>query len=84
MALPSRDADALLPLRPVAFHVLLSLADGERHGYAIVQDIAERSSARRQLAPGTLSRTLRFMLDDGLIEESDRRPAPGLDAERRR
>lgn len=81
---PPRDPDALLPLRPVVFQVLLSLADGERHGYAIVQDIAERSSARMQLEPGNLYRTLRFMLDEGLTEESDRRPAPGLDDERRR
>jgi DNA-binding PadR family transcriptional regulator len=81
---PPRDPDALLPLRPVVFHVLLSLADGERHGYAIVQDIADRWSARMQLEPGNLYRTLRSMLDENLIEESGRRPAPGLDDERRR
>jgi DNA-binding PadR family transcriptional regulator len=80
----SRDPDVLLPLRPVVFQVLLSVADGERHGYAIVQDIAERSSARMQLEPGNLYRTLRFMLEEGLIEESDRRPAPEVDDERRR
>ena len=79
-----RDPNVLLPLRPVVFQVLLSLADGERHGYAIVQDIAERSSARMQLEPGNLYRTLRSMLEDGLIEESDRRPAPEVDDERRR
>jgi DNA-binding PadR family transcriptional regulator len=82
----ARDVDALLPLRPVAFQVLLSLADEERHGYAIVQDIAERESARIQLEPGNLYRTLKFMLDEGLIEESDRRPiaGKGKDDERRR
>ena len=80
----ARDADALLPLRPVVFQVLLSLLDGERHGYAIVQDIAERSAARLQLEPGNLYRTLRSMLDEQLIEESDRRPAPDRDDERRR
>lgn len=79
-----RDPDTLLPLKPVVFQVLLSLLDAERHGYAIVQDIAERSSARMQIEPGNLYRTLRYMLDEGLIEESDRRPAPGLDDERRR
>ena len=79
-----RDPDALLPLKPVVFQVLLSLIDGEQHGYAIVQDIAERSSARMEIEPGNLYRTLRYMLDEGLIEESDRRPAPGLDDERRR
>jgi DNA-binding PadR family transcriptional regulator len=79
-----RDIEELLPLRPVIFQVLLSLADEERHGYAIVQDIAERDSARIQLEPGNLYRTLKFMLDEGLIEESDRRPVVGRDDERRR
>ena len=80
----SRAAEELLPLRPVVFQVLLSLADSERHGYAIVQDIAERSAARVQLEPGNLYRHLKFMLDEGLIEESDRRPVAGKDDERRR
>jgi DNA-binding PadR family transcriptional regulator len=80
----SRAAEDLLPLKPVVFQVLLSLADGERHGYAIVQDIAERSAARLQVEPGNLYRHLKFMLDAGLIEESDRRPVPGKDDERRR
>jgi DNA-binding PadR family transcriptional regulator len=79
-----RAAQDLLPLRPVVFQVLLSLAEGERHGYAIVQDIADRSTARLQLEPGNLYRTLKYMLDEGLIEESDRRPVPGRDDERRR
>lgn len=80
----TRDAETLLPLKPVVFQVLLSLVDGERHGYGIVQDIADRSSARLQIEPGNLYRTLRFMLDEDLIEESDRRPPPGEDDERRR
>ncbi|HSK09771.1 MAG TPA: PadR family transcriptional regulator [Vicinamibacterales bacterium] len=79
-----RDPDSLLPLKPVVFQVLLSLVDGERHGYGIVQEIAERSSARMQIEPGNLYRTLRFMLDEGLIDPSDRRPPPGKDDERRR
>jgi len=78
------DPETLLPLKPVVFQVLLSLVDGERHGYGIVQQIAERSSARMQIEPGNLYRTLRFMLDEALIEESDRRPPPGEDDERRR
>jgi DNA-binding PadR family transcriptional regulator len=82
--LRSRTAQDLLPLRPVVFHVLLSLADSERHGYAIVQDIAERSAARIRLEPGNLYRHLKFMLDEGLIEESGRRPVAGRDDERRR
>ena len=79
-----REPDQLLPLRPVVFQVLLSLVEGERHGYAIVQDIAERSAARLQIEPGNLYRTLRFMLDEDLIEESERRPAAEQDDERRR
>jgi DNA-binding PadR family transcriptional regulator len=79
-----RAAEDLLPLRPVVLHVLLSLADGERHGYAIVQDIGERSSARLRLEPGNLYRHLKFMLDEGLIEESERRPVAGKEDERRR
>lgn len=80
----TREPDSLLPLKPVVFHVLLSLTGSERHGYAIVQDIAERSSARLQIEPGNLYRTLRDMLDGGLIEESDRRPTREADDERRR
>ena len=64
--------------------MLLSLSDGERHGYGIVQDIAARTAARLRLEPGNLYRSLKLMLDLGLIEESDRRPAPDLDDERRR
>ena len=79
-----RNPDQLLPLRPVVFQVLLSLVEGERHGYAIVQDIAERSAAHLQIEPGNLYRTLRFMLDEELIEESERRPAADHDDERRR
>jgi DNA-binding PadR family transcriptional regulator len=81
---PSLDVDRLLPLRPVAFQILLSLADTERHGYGITQDIAGRTSARMRLEPGNLYRSLKTMLDDGLIQESERRPAPDLDDERRR
>jgi DNA-binding PadR family transcriptional regulator len=73
-----------LPLKPVAFQILLSLADGERHGYGVTQDIASRTAARMRLEPGNLYRSLKAMLDDGLIEESERRPAPDLDDERRR
>ena len=84
MTLLSRAADELLPLRPVVFHVLLSLAEGERHGYAIVQDIVERSGGRTRLEPGNLYRHLKFMLDERLIEESERRPVADQDDERRR
>ena len=76
--------ESLLPLKPVVFQVLLSLTDGERHGYAIVQDISHRTAAAIRLEPGNLYRSLKWMLDRELIEESERRPAPDLDDERRR
>ncbi|MGE0462567.1 MAG: PadR family transcriptional regulator [Vicinamibacterales bacterium] len=82
---PSRHTvDCLLPLRPVVFQVLLSLLDAEMHGYALVQDIARRTAAGIELEPGNLYRHLKFMLDAGLIEESERRPVEGRDDERRR
>jgi len=80
----SLDIDRYLPLKPVAFQVLLSLSESERHGYGITQDIAARTSAKMRLEPGNLYRSLKTMLDDRLIEESERRPAPDLDDERRR
>ncbi|HEX5215787.1 MAG TPA: PadR family transcriptional regulator [Vicinamibacterales bacterium] len=80
----SPDVDQFLPLKPVAFQVLLCLAESERHGYGITQDIAARTSAKMRLEPGNLYRSLKTMLDDRLIEESERRPAPDLDDERRR
>lgn len=83
MTVTGRVIDDLLPLRPVVFQVLLSLAEGDRHGYAIVQDIAERS-AHVRIEPGNLYRHLKFMLDEALIEEIDRRPVAGKDDERRR
>ena len=85
--MPSReslDVDRYLPMKPVAFQVLLSLSESERHGYGITQDIAARTSAKMRLEPGNLYRSLKTMLDDRLIEESEKRPAPDLDDERRR
>ena len=76
--------DHFLPLRPVAYQVLLSLLDAELHGYALVQDIAKRTSAGVDLEPGNLYRHLKAMLDSGLIEESERRPVAGQNDERRR
>lgn len=71
-----------VPLKPFIFDILLSLADGERHGWALTQEIGRRTGDR--VDPGNLYRALRTMLDAGLIEESSRRPAPDLDDERRR
>jgi DNA-binding PadR family transcriptional regulator len=76
--------DNLLPLRPVEFHVLLVLADGERHGYGIVQDIADRTNGTVRLLPGNLYAVLRRLMESGLLSESSRRPAEDLDDQRRR
>jgi len=76
--------DALLPLRSNWFHVLLSLRDQEQHGYGIMQDVLERTEGKLRLWPTTLYGTLKRMIDEELIEESDERPAPELDDARRR
>ena len=73
-----------LPLSEVAFEIILALAGGERHGYAIMSDVAERTNGRVKLHPGTLYRALNRMLTGGLVEEIDERPVPELDDERRR
>jgi DNA-binding PadR family transcriptional regulator len=78
------DVQRHLPLKPLVFQILLSLADGERHGYAITQDITGRTHARMRIEPGNLYRSLKVLLDEGLIEDSERRPAADLDDERRR
>src|SRR4029078_10846244 len=80
----TRTPDSLLPLKPVVFQVLLSLVDGERHGYALVQDIAERTAAKIDLEPGNLYPFLKSMLEEGVSEESERRRAADRDDERRR
>src|SRR5262245_1874893 len=76
-----RRIEALLPLRPVEFHVLLSLADGERHGYGIMQDARERGQAAPDI--GTLYRALARMVDQGLIEAAESRLDPEAGDERR-
>ncbi len=78
------EAATLLPLPPITLHILLALADGDRHGYAIIQDVAERTGGKVRLGPGTLYRSVQRMLEQGLIVESDERPAPEFDDERRR
>ncbi len=74
----------MLPLTPAVFHVLLALVEGERHGYAIMQDVAESTRGRINMGPGTLYGTIKRLLEARLIEESDQRPDPELDDERRR
>ena len=80
----TRDPEALLPLTPAVFHILLALADGERHGYGIMQEVAARTDGKLRMGPGTLYGSIKRMLADGLIEESAARPDPMLDDERRR
>src|SRR6266576_2655957 len=76
-----RRIETLLPLRPVEFHILLSLAGGERHGYGIMQDARERGEAVPDV--GTLYRALARMVDQKLIEAADSRPDPESGDERR-
>lgn len=80
----NREPEALLPLTPAVFHILLALADSERHGYGIMQEIAARTNGGVRMGPGTLYGSIKRMLADGLIEASDERPDPALDDERRR
>jgi DNA-binding PadR family transcriptional regulator len=78
------EIEALLPLPPATFHILVALADRELHGYAIIQDIAARTQGAVRLGAGTLYRTIHRMLEQGLLLETQERPDPALDDERRR
>jgi len=79
----SSDVDALLPLPPATFHILVALADGERHGYAIMQEVAARTGGDLRLSPGTLYRSIQRMLEQGLLAELTGKPAKGDDERRR-
>jgi DNA-binding PadR family transcriptional regulator len=81
---PPPAPDALLPLPPSEFQILLALADGERHGYAIMQEVEQRTGGEVRLGPGTLYGSIKRMLAAQLIEESGRRPGAERDDERRR
>ena len=76
--------DSLLPLQPATFHILMALADDDRHGYAIIQEIAARTDGTLRMSAGTLYRSIQRMIEQGLIVEVHERPAPELDDERRR
>ena len=81
-SMSSRDQSAavdLTPLSPAVFHILLSLGEGERHGYAIKREISLRTGGRLKLGPGVLYGSINKMLELGLIEESADRPDPHLD-----
>ncbi len=78
------EVEALLPLPPATFHILLALCDDDRHGYAILQEVARRTGGELRLSAGTLYRSIQRMLEQGLLEERRERPAPEQDDERRR
>ena len=78
------DPGSRLPLSPTVFHILLSLGAGERHGYAIKREIGARTGGKLKLGPGVLYGSINKMLESGLIEETNERPDPHLDDERRR
>ena len=78
------EIDELLPLPTATFHILLAVAEEDRHGYAIIQDVAMRTGGELKLSAGTLYRSIQRMLEQGLIAETRDRPAPEEDDERRR
>lgn len=76
--------ESLLPLKPNWFHVMLSLAQEDQHGYGIMQDVLQRTGGKVRLWPATLYGTIKRLIDAELIEESPRRPDPAVDDPRRR
>ena len=86
MDAPKNDTppEDFLPLRPAVFLILLSLAEARRHGYALARAVEARSGGTVKLATGPLYRHLKRMLEAGLVEETDQRPSPDQDDERRR
>ena len=78
------DVDAQLPLPPATFHILMAVTDEDRRGYGIIQDVMARTDGELRLSAGTLYRSIQRMLEQGLIVEARKRPAPAFDDERRR
>jgi DNA-binding PadR family transcriptional regulator len=76
--------ESFLPLHKDTFHILVSLADRDRHGYSVMQDVAERTEGTLRLSPSSLYASIRRLLEQGLIEELAERPDPAHDDERRR
>lgn len=76
--------ESFLPLTPAVFNILLALVDGEKHGYAIMLDVEQSTAGAIRMGPGTLYGSIKRMLEAGLIAESDERPDPELDDQRRR
>jgi DNA-binding PadR family transcriptional regulator len=84
MASDRPNLNAYLPLTPVSFEILLALAGGEQHGYAVMLDVEKRTSGGISLHAGSLYRALNRLLEAGLIEELEERPTPDRDDQRRR
>jgi DNA-binding PadR family transcriptional regulator len=84
MVYKSPQPESFLPLPAATFHILMAVAEEDRHGYAIIQDVAARTGGDLKLSAGTLYRSVQRMLEQGLIIETQERPAPELDDERRR
>lgn len=84
MTMSEHNPEALIPLTPAAFHILLALAAGDAHGYAIMQEVERRTVGHVRIGPATMYGTLRRLVDDGLISESGQRPAGDQDDPRRR
>ena len=84
MPASTQSPESFLPLTQPIFHILLALAGGEKHGYAIMQEIEAITQAQFKLGPATLYSSIKRMLSAGLIEESDDRPDPEMDDQRRR
>src|SRR6266436_10092514 len=78
------DPDSFLPLPTPVFHILVAVADRERHGYAIMQDVAARTGGKLRLSPGTLYGSIKKMLEDGMVQEIEARLGASIDDERRR
>lgn len=84
MARSPAEVESFIPLKKTEFYILLALADGERHGYGLMQEIQRMTDGQSKVGPGSLYGTIKRMLADGLVEESDHRPDPEVDDQRRR
>jgi DNA-binding PadR family transcriptional regulator len=84
MPQPAPSIETFLPLTPAVFNILLSLAEGEKHGYAIMLEVENNTQGAVKMGPGTLYGSIKRMLDAGLVRETSERPDPDLDDQRRR
>jgi DNA-binding PadR family transcriptional regulator len=80
----AQDPNGALPLPPAHLHILMALADGEKHGYAVMREVERMTDGEVSMGPGTLYGAIKRMVGAGLVEEIDERPDPDMDDERRR